>query len=200
MDARVAQEVAVIATRNQRESAFLRLPGEIRNQIYAYVFRDTTIPKFSQMFKADLERRLPVPADLRLLTVSRQVYAETRLLPFKLYAFQILPRGISTFINRLSNEQRDAITTFRVTRRAFEFPSGVVPVTDRHPVQNDALAALRTLETMRGLQRIVIYGCVSRDTENKNVWTQHLEKEMSAYIRRCAGNPEIRVVFEYTMW
>ncbi|KAI4707661.1 hypothetical protein J4E89_007766 [Alternaria sp. Ai002NY15] len=111
MDARVAQDKAIIATRNQRESPFLRLPGEIRNQIYAYVFRDTMIPKFSQMFKADLERRLPVPADLRLLTVSRQVHAETRLLPFKLYAFQVLPQDISTFINKLSNVQRDAITT-----------------------------------------------------------------------------------------
>jgi len=155
-----------------------------------------------------LHRNHVFNADLRLLAVSRQIYAETRLLPFKLYAFQVSPQDISIFINKLSNVQRDAITTFRVTRRAFEFPSGVIPVIHTHPVQNNALAALRTLESMRGLERVVIYGCLSRDNngcvsrynENENVWTQHLEKEMSACIRRCAGNPDIRVVFEYIVW
>jgi len=75
-------------------------------------------------------------------------------------------------------------------------------------MQNNALAALRTLESMRGLERVVIYGCfswdnngcVSLDNEDKDVWTQHLEKEISACIRRCAGNPQIRVVFEYINW
>ena len=147
-----------------------------------------------------LHRNHVFNADLRLLAVSRQIYAETRLLPFKLYAFQVSPQDISIFINKLSNVQRDAITTFRVTRRAFEFPSGVIPVIHTLPVQNNALAALRTLESMRGLERVVIYGCVSRYNKNKNVWTQHLEKEMPACIRRCAGNPDIRVVFEYIIW
>ncbi|KAH6878962.1 hypothetical protein BKA58DRAFT_436646 [Alternaria rosae] len=66
--ARFAQEqqAEIITTRNQRESAFLRLPGDIRNQIYAYAFRDTTIPKFSEMYKSHLDRRLPLPADLRI--------------------------------------------------------------------------------------------------------------------------------------
>ena len=152
------------------------------------------------MYVSHLDRRLPLPADLRLLTVSRQIHAETRLLPFKFYAFRVLPRNISIFINKLSNAQRDATATFRVPRWAFEFTSGVIPVTDRHPVQNNALAALRNLETMRGLERVVIYDCVCWDKKYKNAWIQHIEKEMSACIRRCAGNPEISVVFEYIIW
>ncbi|KAI4957604.1 hypothetical protein J4E86_004743 [Alternaria arbusti] len=115
MDARVAQEAAVIATRNQRELAFLRLPVEIRNQIYAYALRHTKIPKFSGPYEIDVIRCLPLPADLWLLAVSRQIHAETRLLPFKLNAFQMLPKDIGIFVNKLSNAQRDAITTFRAS-------------------------------------------------------------------------------------
>lgn len=105
------------------------------------------------------------------------------------------------FLNKLSNAQRDAITTFRVPRRAFEFTRKVISVNDRHIVQNNALAALWTLETMMGLERVAIYGCMSWD--KKNAWARHSEKEISAWIRRCAGNREIEVVFEYdtlTIW
>jgi len=175
--------------------AFLRLPVEIRNQIYAYALRHTKIPKFSGPYEIDVIRCLPLPADLWLLAVSRQIHAETRLLPFKLNAFQMLPKDIGIFVNKLSNAQRDAITTFRVCRGSFEFTSGFIPVADMHIVQSSTSAALWVLETMIGLERVVIHGCVAWD--KKNVWALHSEKEISAWIRRCAGNREIEVVFEY---
>lgn len=53
------------------------------------------------------------------------------------------------------------------------------------------------METMTGLERVVIYGCVPWETENEKMWTRYEENKMSACIRHCAGNPEITVVFEY---
>ncbi|KAA8617077.1 coiled-coil domain-containing protein MTMR15 [Pyrenophora tritici-repentis] len=36
-------ETNAISMRNQQESPFLRLPAEIRNEIYAYIFDNTSV-------------------------------------------------------------------------------------------------------------------------------------------------------------
>ncbi|KAH7399514.1 hypothetical protein BKA66DRAFT_565585 [Pyrenochaeta sp. MPI-SDFR-AT-0127] len=75
-----------IARQNQRESPLLRLPPEIRNQIFEIVLGGRVFelegpscenPNF-------VERSQHV---LALLAVCRQIYAETSLLPFKLNTF-----------------------------------------------------------------------------------------------------------------
>ena len=76
-------------------SPLLRLPGELRNKIYAYVFRSRSMP--SRLFSLQC-RTAGRPPDLRhrrlslihlecvdvaLMRTCRQIRAETRLLPYK---------------------------------------------------------------------------------------------------------------------
>jgi hypothetical protein len=82
---------------NKCESPFLRLPPEIRNQIYEYVFYEgayrfynpsTALP---QTYPA--LRRFPFKFDHKvldrfgILRVSRQLYGEVAILPFRLSTF-----------------------------------------------------------------------------------------------------------------
>jgi hypothetical protein len=71
-------------------------------------------PETSESFVGPPVGRAPLRAELWLLDTSRQVHAETHLLSFKLNAFQIPPENLRIFVNKLTNAQRDTITTFKV--------------------------------------------------------------------------------------
>jgi hypothetical protein len=186
--------------RNQQESAFLRLPGEIRNTIYAYALRRAFDKLSSGLSDAYTGRRLDhralVSSELGLLIVSHQVHAETRLLPFKLNTFQVPPESLRVFVNKLKNTQRDAIATFRVTREAFAFTgSTTFPLANCRLLETDASSGLFALGRMRGLKRVVV--CGSQVSSQGSEWTRRTDKEISAWLRHCVGNREVDIVLEH---
>ena len=92
--------------RNQAASPFLRLPPEIRNRIYTYIFGDCFVTISSHAISPDSRRVYgrfeafeppgyldPCPeinygqAAAQTLLVCRQIYSEARLLPFVLNTF-----------------------------------------------------------------------------------------------------------------
>lgn len=82
------------AKRNDRESPLLRLPVEIRNKIYTYVFRNDVhcfhIPLHGFLLSPARPRlvlKKPASAQLALLSVCRKVYRDAALLPFSLNLF-----------------------------------------------------------------------------------------------------------------
>ena len=104
------------ARQNQRDSPLLRLPPEIRNQIFEYALGGHTIwlqdaPKWRRGVKHKKTRNL-----LALLAVSRQAYAETAMIAFSLNTFcadysesmaTFLRDRSSTSIIRVDNIQID---------------------------------------------------------------------------------------------
>jgi len=116
--------------RNQRESPLLRLPAELRNQIYAYVLGDHEICTES------LPWGYPTPGHhhiqlsshnngiwtrphhfLALTATSRQLRSETEFLPFRLNCFQAHhSRSFQHFLGILSHRQRNAIRIIRLIK------------------------------------------------------------------------------------
>jgi hypothetical protein len=97
---------------NQTDSPLLRLPAELRNSIYEYGFNDLTInirPRSKIVLTRD-GHVLHNPESLALTAVSRQLYAETKLLPFLFR--RVSGEFVGHFmegIKKLSLEQRHAI-------------------------------------------------------------------------------------------
>jgi len=117
---------------NQIESPLLRLPAELRNRIYEYVFRVDCINFFrmetwdynsSKDSRPDYNPN-PVrgtkPASqslsslLKSLLVCRQYYAETRLLVFKLSPLCGRPRDLLDAVEKMPRDVRDAIPVLRI--------------------------------------------------------------------------------------
>ncbi|RYN20526.1 hypothetical protein AA0112_g10711 [Alternaria arborescens] len=76
-----------ITERNATSSPLFRLPAEIRNMVFNHVFQDERYcigPGYWMEDYPSLRR------NLSLLLVSRQLYHETVLLPYKLAVFQLL--------------------------------------------------------------------------------------------------------------
>jgi hypothetical protein len=75
---------------NKFNSPLLRLPGELRNRIYAYIF-DKQDYIFTLYNVGEYDARFhPISYrkyNLSLLATSRQIYTETALLPYKLGRF-----------------------------------------------------------------------------------------------------------------
>ena len=96
---------------------------------------------------------------LALLTVCRQVYAETRLLPFSLNEFHGYHWDMQLAVYyRLTDAQVGAVTNIRVY---FEYSDVVYyPALGRRSpsvdLGQDALAALRILGNLRGLRKLTI--------------------------------------------
>ncbi|CAN9135967.1 unnamed protein product [Alternaria alternata] len=110
---------------------FLRLPAEIRNMIYHYVFYGTaTIQQKKGQVPVGRERNISKrptkpPMDspnLSLLYVSRQLHHETALLPYMLTIFYIyiwsfgfgLRRALASFLKKRSSTQIEALSNLRV--------------------------------------------------------------------------------------
>jgi hypothetical protein len=73
--------------RNRQISPLLRLPGEIRNSIYGYMFASERII-FARRSGASVEDTPPEPRlSFGLLRTCRQINAETNLLPYRLLTF-----------------------------------------------------------------------------------------------------------------
>ncbi|KAF2036020.1 hypothetical protein EK21DRAFT_106853 [Setomelanomma holmii] len=76
MDAPGEPPTEAITDRNARKSPLLQLPAEVKNEIYGYVIggRDINLAGYRTVHHPDIA----------LLVVCRQIYQDTRLLPFAL--------------------------------------------------------------------------------------------------------------------
>jgi hypothetical protein len=98
------------------ESLLFKLPGELRNLIYAYALADTT---WLINIRGTIDN--PPSNALSLLLVSRDIYAETRLLQFVYHTFSASHwLGIAHFLRGKHTAQRNAVTTVEIR---FRFPS-----------------------------------------------------------------------------
>lgn len=116
--------------RNQRECPLLRLPAELRNQIYTYVPGGHEIRTESLPWGFTTPGHHPIQLSshnngiwtrphhfLALTVTSRQLRSETEFLPFRLNCFQAHHnRGFQHFLGTLSQRQRNAIRTIRLIK------------------------------------------------------------------------------------
>ncbi|KAI4920422.1 hypothetical protein J4E85_009189 [Alternaria conjuncta] len=117
---------------NATDSPLLRLPGEIRNMIFGWVFRGVEYGLSDAYWTHDSVVRMQIENtsgshalhDVKLLLVCRQVHAETALLPYNLGSFGI--RGedesweyyewlhaLEKFLKRRTEEQIGAISRLK---------------------------------------------------------------------------------------
>ncbi|KAI8940192.1 hypothetical protein NX059_003898 [Plenodomus lindquistii] len=102
-----------ITLRNQKTSPLLRLPAELRNNIYQLVFEGRSIASTRDDFQpcVTLGRTPLRTLNISLLFTCRQTYSETRLIPFAvnpMIGFLDLPLGL---IGSLTGGQIDALST-----------------------------------------------------------------------------------------
>jgi hypothetical protein len=95
-------------------SPFLRLPTELRNQIYAYTLGgevfDIYCSRSFTPFGFDTRILRKQENLLALLAVCHQLYAETRLLPFQLNAFRFKSEdAFHSWLNKFDSIQRESI-------------------------------------------------------------------------------------------
>jgi hypothetical protein len=111
--------------RNATTSPLLRLPGEIRNFIYEYVFREDarynlaakTFPKEQPTLEDVRDIRLfpVVPHRLALVRTCRQLYIETALLPLQFNTFVFRLHNFRDFgSSQLTLAQRNAIRAIEI--------------------------------------------------------------------------------------
>ncbi|KAJ4287295.1 beta transducin [Kalmusia sp. IMI 367209] len=106
-----------LAQKNQLVSPFLQLPAEVRNRIYEFVLSDEKFEishenQYLIIGKSERKKR----AYLALLLVSRQIYAETALLPFSLNTFHANePHHMIRCTNKFSLAARQSVISIQLT-------------------------------------------------------------------------------------
>jgi len=105
---------------NRQRSPLLRLPAELRNKIYGYAlggielrmsYRSKELGVVSPMSYDPHMSFTPFHRLVGLTLVSRQIYAETKILPFELCTMLALGSTFNGLIERLNLTQRQAIST-----------------------------------------------------------------------------------------
>ena len=176
------------AHQNQRESPFLRLPAELRNKIYGYVLggKDYKSP-FWQAFESSQDELLRDKESLSLLSVCRQIYKETSILPFQLNTFQFEHQSdLSAWIKTLLPGQRDAI-------RALKYFTYIRYMLFIRPYYAYSTERFVGLEEFPSLERVHAYYTKKRgDSDDIAARNDTVEK----LIKESLANVDIKVVFE----
>jgi hypothetical protein len=155
------------AQQNQRNSPLLRLPAELRNRVYGYALGgavwdadETRHPPH----KLSFDRRIEQKHSLGLLHVSRQIFEETRLLPFQLGTFSSGLWSMSQLLNTFSSESIEAITTFETRGCCYQPRRSRMSAADsrssrvNHFQLSDSMHSLK--KVLPALQRLhVVIGC-----------------------------------------
>ncbi|EAT88259.1 hypothetical protein SNOG_04499 [Parastagonospora nodorum SN15] len=115
-----------ISRLNQIHSPLLRLPAELRNSIFAYALGASKIERCTG-YSCQVCRKLKIlsgspkyvtchfEGGLGILSTCRQVYAESKLLPFKLntVSSRVLPLSEPSY-DKFAAWQRNAITSVQI--------------------------------------------------------------------------------------
>lgn len=123
------QEADALYLRNQTESPLLRLPRELRNEIFENAFHVGTVHFPFVSTHGDILRLLqhnaaPITSGAKLIstilrctTVCRQIRAETAALPVKLNAFAVDISELVDMVKSLPKKFRDEIHTVKIGAR-----------------------------------------------------------------------------------
>lgn len=197
---------------NQRQSPLLRLPGELRNKIYGYVFSDSVISVWRSSsgppgyFNLDTfagsRDSYSIDPTTRVTDITktcRQIHAETRLLLFRLVTFQVHSDGsLGALLNALEDSQRDAIATLRMTTQDANHggkQSEVVTkwLSNDYFHQEHHLELLEWAESLpfwrlQGLRRVVV------EEDAQWTYTAAGEATLRAGIAHCLNDREVEIV------
>jgi hypothetical protein len=138
----------------KKPSAFLSLPAEVRNQIYAYTLSGEvfSIHCWRRYTPFGIATRILRKEKnfLALLAVCQRIHAETCLLPFRLNAFRFKSQdAFKSWLGKFAADQREAIQEVHIVtwmaRHMVEGESWMSkPLNAIFPV--DALVGLRRVE------------------------------------------------------
>jgi hypothetical protein len=176
--------------RNRVQSPLLRLPGEIRNQIYGHAFAGKMISLAYRgsfyLYDAESEKRETYTLNelVGATTTCHQVRSETTVLPFRYNEFESLRQALPKFLSKLQKEQRNAMVSVKVHIGALDdHPDDVIDHPD-HII--DDLVWAMGLHTMRGLKRLRIELAPGR-------WEHQIKKTLSEILAQ-----DVKV--EYSHW
>jgi len=116
--------------RNATTSPLLRLPAELRNEIFALALRHGTISlTFSPSARDQTilqDRHNIPPSSAPLLFVCRQIHAEVSLLPYRLNKFIVAGKYLSAMRDFLKRRTREQLALMRDVR--WRWPTQGSPV------------------------------------------------------------------------
>jgi hypothetical protein len=151
-------------------SPFLRLPAEIRNHIYDYIFSNNCIEicQWTKCTARNPHRDVALvpgahthypPELLHLLEVCKQIYAETKLLAFSVGGITGKHLLIENFLDRdlLTTEQKNAIekVNYTIWHVSLVYDIGLVGEEAPKP-KHRFKRCLQNLRKLEGLKEIVI--------------------------------------------
>lgn len=139
----------------------LLLPAELRNTIYTYALAGHDIFIWNHTHANHFARRgqrgprfLP-PNLLALLSVCRQIYAETRLLPFKLNTFVgHAPSSDDFLAGKIIDQAR--LDVVRELRWSFFILAGLEDEWTKSSFQESFEKVIGLMSKLRGLERVVL--------------------------------------------
>ncbi|KAH9879390.1 hypothetical protein J1614_002830 [Plenodomus biglobosus] len=186
---------------NQQNSPLLRLPAEIRNRIYSFVFcTEPILICFVTSYATRAVDKCPIPTSIRrrpshihysrlnlaLIETCRQAYFECRLLPFLLNTFEGFPEAIlAAFPGRLYNLQLTSITRIELTIGMTDIAGGAFGPRGQRWSRNmnAALDSISRFPQLRNL-RVTLDSGYSIDT----FWKQFTEAVEEALRQRRLAN------------
>jgi hypothetical protein len=158
---------------NQRRSPFLRLPPELRNQIYELAIGAHVICVYPSWYLKNKQESLPT-----LLHVCRQTRAETAIRFFSNASFEIESlEKLAAFKKTLDSEHCKAIRTLTLHIYAVE------------PLLSALLRRKETRTDLRAFPSLEEVVVVSMEGPFE-------EKDTKRAVRLCSGKAEMEVEFE----
>ncbi|KAF2253551.1 hypothetical protein BU26DRAFT_560846 [Trematosphaeria pertusa] len=213
--------ITAITLTNQLQSPLLRLPGELRNRIYALVLGGMEIYAVEGGSKDIIAVGQPAgtyPTKLRCLrnflaltAVCRQIHAESALLPYELNSFgqqkghwtgrRKMPAGsddpLPLLLSHFTDSQRNAITTISLSRRGMSvigIDVSNLGETRMAAMPQSKLPLCRQYQpTLRQLPRLncIILQKHKDDPDYLFLWTEAVRG-----VDFCIGRKDVEIIFE----
>jgi len=123
---------------NREQCVLLRLPPELRNAVYQYVFQEDDIEicaPIGENTNSDSHTHYP-RQNLQLLGTCRQIYTEARLLPFASNTFKGGHWALRRITRLLSRDQADAISTVYIVIDDYHFSFAMDVSKPAHSFEN----------------------------------------------------------------
>jgi hypothetical protein len=142
-------------TLQDRTTPFLRLPPELRNRIYEYTLSFWLLGILNPWKPRTYVDKWYTDCNLSILSTCRQIYAEAKLLPFRVDVFAGWPYDFNTHLfPKLKSWQVDAITTIHI-RILFDHSWGGDPSSNwPSPRLQSFLQRTRHISGLKHLQMI----------------------------------------------
>ncbi|KAF7671513.1 hypothetical protein GT037_010325 [Alternaria burnsii] len=163
-----------IARENQQDSLLLRLPPELRCLVFEYVLGGNTYEiRYHQKSEAVKHTTISKHA-LALLSVCRQIFAETALLPFGLNTFSVFhPLVFNIWIKGFHLAFAEVVTSVRINILAYRFPLSLwykkfydIPRAQYIPLDSSDIQLSSVLTSLKVIQIAFIVKATSMEDTN----------------------------------